>query len=186
MGAIITSKDGFGWDNPTNRIDSHGRYYGCAPDGVSSGSSISYETANTKTIYVHNHTFAPVKIDKTLAINIMPTSNVWYYNQSSIPYIGIATVTVKYTLTGIIGHPSDLQTVAIKKSMNNGDHLCQVDGVVMAANLNISGYAIGDVKLTINEVKCELDEGHFSYEPNTSSSYAEVYIAYYPMHEAGV
>jgi len=185
MGAVITNKDGFGWDNDTNFIDFHGRYFGSAPRNLEQTGGVEYDTANTKTIYVQNHTFAPVKIDKTLAINIMPTSNVWYYNGSA-PYIGIATITVVYTLIGILGHPTSSTTVTFKKSMTNGDSICQVDGVVMEAGLNISGYAIGDVNLTITSVKLELDSGNLVYALGAGATNASMYIAYYPMSEAGV
>ena len=164
-------------------MDIHGRFFGT---GVGVIKDLTYTTPITKTIYVQNHTFAPVKIDKTLAINVMPISSVWLYSYTTGNPPVIVTMEIIYTLTGILGHPTTAKTVNFRRAFLHNEFVCNPDGVIMEAVLNISGYAKEDVKLTISSVNIDYSYANFVYEYNVNSSVASGYIAIYPMSEAGV
>ena len=188
MGAIITNKDGYGWDNATNFIDQHGRYYGLAPAvNGGTGFTLTYSTTNVKTIYVQNHTFAPARINKIMALNWMASDDVYYYDNGGTVTSGILTMTITYSLTGIIDGAATSATVVFKKTIGSLSKVASAGDALMAAELRIDGYAIGPVVLSIESVVANLSAtGSFVTDPGTATNYSSTYIAYYPMHEAGI
>lgn len=190
MGAVITNKDGYGWDNFTTMADKFGRYFGTASAGfVITG--LDYAVANSKTIYVQNHTFAPVRIDKAIRVSVM--ADEICYSCTTVPM----TMTITYTVTGMLGGTYSGATAIFSfpraGTTSAGTLQCVAGEELMGATLDLSGYASNNVTITITSVVVDwvgtaaADVPQNKPNPGDSTDHkSSGHIAIYPMHEAGV